>query len=221
MARANGTRLTSALPPRSSALARSWIHEVTSVSAGPPLGGLYLKPPSAGGLCDGVITIPSPGCSARPRLYTRIACEITGVGVNPSSRWRTVSTPSAARTSSAVPLGGAREGVRVLAQEQRPVDPPIAAVVADRPGDRQDVRLGERVVARRAPVPAGAEGDALPRVARIGTVRVIGVLQRREVDQDVDRGRLARQGMDRHRDSPSGVVDVRESRYEFTRRGSV
>jgi len=26
-------------------------------SAGPPLGGLYLKPPSAGGLCEGVTTI--------------------------------------------------------------------------------------------------------------------------------------------------------------------
>jgi hypothetical protein len=41
----------------------------TSVSAGPPLGGLYLKPPSSGGLCEGVITMPSaeplsavPGC---------------------------------------------------------------------------------------------------------------------------------------------------------------
>ena len=32
---------------------------VTSVSAGPPLVGLYLKPPSSGGLCDGVTTMPS------------------------------------------------------------------------------------------------------------------------------------------------------------------
>ena len=41
---------------------------VTSVSAGPPLGGLYLKPPSSGGLCEGVMTIPSARCAARPRL---------------------------------------------------------------------------------------------------------------------------------------------------------
>src|SRR5262249_10724124 len=43
-------------------------HSVTSVSAGPPLGGLYLKPPSSGGLCEGVTTIPSAKCSFRPRL---------------------------------------------------------------------------------------------------------------------------------------------------------
>ena len=54
---------------------------VTSVSAGPPWGGLYLKPPSSGGLCDGVITMPSASRSVRPRLCVRIACEITGVGV--------------------------------------------------------------------------------------------------------------------------------------------
>ena len=35
---------------------------MTAESAGPPFGGLYLKPPSSGGLCDGVITTPS----ARP-----------------------------------------------------------------------------------------------------------------------------------------------------------
>ena len=64
------------------------------------------------------------------------------------------------------PLRRAGEGVRVLAQEKRTVDRVRAAVVADRLGDRQDVRLGEGIVKRRAPVPAGAEGDALPRVGR-------------------------------------------------------
>ncbi len=34
-------------------LARFSIHLVAVVSAGPPLGGLYLKPPSSGGLWDG------------------------------------------------------------------------------------------------------------------------------------------------------------------------
>src|SRR5262245_22091728 len=53
-----GTRLTSAFLPRSSALARSSTQRVTSVSAGPPLGGLYLNPPSSAGCCDGVIQMP-------------------------------------------------------------------------------------------------------------------------------------------------------------------
>ena len=41
--------------------------EVIFVSAGPPSGGLYLKPPSSGGLCDGVTTIPSARPSPLPR----------------------------------------------------------------------------------------------------------------------------------------------------------
>ena len=42
---------TALLPLLSSSLARLCIQSVTSVSAGPPLGGLYLMPPSVGGLC--------------------------------------------------------------------------------------------------------------------------------------------------------------------------
>ena len=57
--RASGTRFTFAQSPRRISLARSAITPVASVSAGPPLGGLYLNPPSRGGLCDGVTTIPS------------------------------------------------------------------------------------------------------------------------------------------------------------------
>ena len=69
-------------PASSSSLASRSIHAVTSVSAGPPWGGLYLKPPSSGGLCDGVITMPSARARARRRgCGVRIACEITGVGV--------------------------------------------------------------------------------------------------------------------------------------------
>src|SRR5258708_2332381 len=45
--------------PRRSSLARFSIHPVAEVSAGPPLVGLYLMPPSSGGLCEGVITMPS------------------------------------------------------------------------------------------------------------------------------------------------------------------
>ena len=72
---------------------------------------------------------------------------MTGVGVTPSSRWMTVSTPLAASTSRAVRWAGPDRRVRVLAHVQRAVDALRAPVVADRLGDRQDVRLGERAVA--------------------------------------------------------------------------
>jgi hypothetical protein len=64
-------------------LASSWIQVVTSVSAGPPLGGLYLKPPSSGGLCDGVTTIPSARWRQLSfgRLAVMIAWDSDGVGV--------------------------------------------------------------------------------------------------------------------------------------------
>jgi hypothetical protein len=62
-------------------LARSWITEVISDAAGPPSGGLYLKPPSSGGLCEGVTTIPSAWAAGPPSLCTRIARESEGVGV--------------------------------------------------------------------------------------------------------------------------------------------
>src|SRR3989442_9648837 len=76
MAAANGTRLTPELPCRSNSFALSCTHPVTCVSAGPPFGGLYLKPPSCGGLCDGGTTMPSPerwtGGHARDRKSTRL-----------------------------------------------------------------------------------------------------------------------------------------------------
>ncbi len=74
-------RLTPASLFSMSSLVRFSISLVISVPAGPPLGGLYLKPPSCGGLCEGVMTTPSaagtPGC----RFQLSIAWEMTGVGV--------------------------------------------------------------------------------------------------------------------------------------------
>ncbi|KAF5046488.1 hypothetical protein DSECCO2_470270 [anaerobic digester metagenome] len=63
----NGTRRTPEVSA-SSALARFSIQPVTSVPAGPPWGGLYLMPPSSGGLWDGVMTSPSARPETRPRL---------------------------------------------------------------------------------------------------------------------------------------------------------
>ena len=65
---ASGTRRTPDIPAAMIALARSWIQPVASLLAGPPSGGLYLKPPSVGGLCEGVTTIPSASPPVRPRL---------------------------------------------------------------------------------------------------------------------------------------------------------
>lgn len=74
-------RRTSLSPAARIAFARSWIHCVTSESAGPPWVGLYLNPPSSGGLCDGVMTMPSASALVRPRLWVRMACDTAGVGV--------------------------------------------------------------------------------------------------------------------------------------------
>lgn len=51
-------------------------------TTGPPWGGLYLNPPSRGGLCEGVTTIPSASPPPDPsRLWARIARDTAGVGV--------------------------------------------------------------------------------------------------------------------------------------------
>ena len=113
-------------------------------------------------------------------------------GVKPSSRWITVSTPLAASTSSAVRCAGSGQRMRVLAHEQRPVDALFAPVVADRLRDRQDVRLGERAARASEPrwplVPkltccAGSSASGLRLEVR--------ALERRDVDQQLLRSRLA------------------------------
>ena len=79
---------------------------MASVSAGPPFGGLYLKPPSCGGLCEGVITMPSARPEARLWLWARIACDTAGVGVNPPAASTSVVTSFATRTSTQVCQAG-------------------------------------------------------------------------------------------------------------------
>src|SRR6516225_11303029 len=106
------------------------------------------------------MTIPSDRCCFRPRLYTKIAREMTGVGVTPSSRWMMVSTPLAARTSSAVRWAGA-DSVRVLAHVEGAIRGLAPAVVADRLGDGQDVGFRLRTAPRRASVSTGPEADQL------------------------------------------------------------
>ena len=104
----SGTRRTPLSPARSSSLARSAIQPVASVSAGPPFGGLYLKPPSRGGLCDGVTTMPS----ARPASVVPAVVRRGSRGRPPAwgctgrRRRPAPVTPLAASTSSAVAQAG-------------------------------------------------------------------------------------------------------------------
>src|SRR3954465_3388412 len=84
-ARENASRSTPSRLALISSLARAAITLVASVSAGPPCGGLYLKPPSYGGLWLGVTTIPSarPAPVVRPLLARMIAGDTAGVGGYP------------------------------------------------------------------------------------------------------------------------------------------
>ena len=76
-----------------------------SVPAGPPSGGLYLNPPSGGGLCEGVTTIPSAR-GPPEALCARIARDTAGVGVYPPRASTMTRTSLAASTSSALTCAG-------------------------------------------------------------------------------------------------------------------
>ena len=80
-----------------------------------------MMPPSSGGLCEGVITIPSARPEVRPRLYVRMACEITGVGV--ALRDQKVETPFAPSTSSAVSCAGSERACVSLPRKSGPLVP--------------------------------------------------------------------------------------------------
>ena len=124
-------------------MASSWIQRVTSVSAGPPLGGLYLKPPSSGGLCDGVTTIPS----ARPADATPVGAEDRvrdGGGRREAVRGIDPHVHAVGdQHLEGRPPGGLRERVRVPADEQRARVALRLPVAADRLGRGQDVGLVE------------------------------------------------------------------------------
>ena len=180
-------------------LASSWIQPVTSVSAGPPLGGLYLKPPSSGGLCDGVTTMPS----ARPRR----AAAVVGQDRVREGRRRDEAVAAVHQDVDAVrdedlerrARGRLREGVRVAAQEERPVDPQHPPVAGDGRAGGDDVGLVERALQRRAAVPGRPEGDPLGRDRRVGGVVEVGGEEAVDVDEDRRVGRQSGALADGHR----------------------
>lgn len=95
---------------------------VSPASAGPPVGGLYLKPPSAGGLCDGVTTIPSALASCA-RFQASTARDTAGVGVKPPPFWMNVVTPFAVNTSRAVRNAGSDRAWVSMPRNSGPVTP--------------------------------------------------------------------------------------------------
>ena len=168
------------MPPAMSSFARFAIQLVASESAGPPCGGLYLKPPSRGGLWLGVMTMPS-ATSPRghampfslPRLYVRIASDSAGVGTKSSNSSTSARTPFAASTSSAVLQRGRAQPVRVGADEQRAGDALLRAVLDDRLRDRGDVDLVER---RRRGSSRGARD--VPNTTRCSGIETSGLRRR-------------------------------------------
>ena len=71
--------------------------------------------------------------------------------------------------------------------------PAPRAVFANRLRDGEDVRLGERAVARRAAVAARAEGYQLAGIGQVGDAVVVLALEVSGIDQDLARRRLAGQ----------------------------
>ena len=101
---------------------------VTSLSAGPPCGGLYLKPPSSGGLCEGVTTMPS----ASPIFLSAIEIQ-NGVRNRGSGRVVAVGSDPYVNFVGRQHLQRAREGglgkrMRIDAEEERPVDSLLFAI---------------------------------------------------------------------------------------------
>ena len=182
-------------------MASSWIRPVTSVSAGPPFGGLYLKPPSSGGLCDGVTTIPSASVLAatavvdedRVRDDRRRRVAVGGVDPDVDA----VRGEHLERRLERRP----RQRMGVATDEQRPVGPLALAVAADRLGGGRDVRLVERAVERGAAMAGRPERDALGRDRRVGLDLEVRPDEAVDVDQHRGVGRLSGVLVDRHRAS--------------------
>ena len=176
--------LTPAFFARSNSFARFCTQSVTSVSAGPPLGGLYLKPPSSGGLCDGVMTMPSAKCSLRPRLYDED-------GAGDDRRWRYTVVFLNDRVNAirrqhfeCSALRRRRNGMRILPHVDRTVDGLPSTVIADCLRDRQNVRFIKGAMKRRSAVPAGPEAHQLIGVAYIGLRSKYSLFHARNIDQD-------------------------------------
>ena len=91
--------------------------------------------------------------------------------------------------------GGFRQGMGIHADEQRPRDTGLLAVLHQRLGHRQNVGFGEGAVQGAAAVTGGAEGDPLLRAAHVRLVEVVGADQTGNVGQIAKTSRLTGVGM--------------------------
>ena len=101
---------------------------------------------------------------------------------------------------------GLAQGVRVTADEQRSVDTLRRAVLDDRRGDGDDVRLVELTVQRSAAVARRSERDALSHVGRVRDDVVVGGDDIVDVDEVFWKGTCASSIM--HRDSVTRYVPL-------------
>ncbi len=206
-ARACGMRRTPFSSASRNVFATAWIESVTSRPAGPPCGGLYLKPPSRGGLCEGVTTMPSACVPTPPRLCLTMACEMAGVGVYALPAASTTSTPLAASTSSALVACGCRQRMRVDTHEQRAGDALTASVVAYGLRDGEHMPFVEREVKRRAAVARRPKGHPLGLHGGVGTFKKIRPHELVDVDEHASGRRLAgkRTDMSAHAETPDRI----------------
>ena len=199
-------RLTSRRPWRSSSLARSWMCFVVLGAAGPPEGGLYLKPPSAGGLCDGrdhhAVGEPgaAPAVVAEDRMRDDRGRRVAQASLDHHRR------PVAGKYLERGAQCRLGERVRVHADEERPGDPLRPAQLMDGLADGGDVIFVEAALERGAAMAGRAERHLVRRIRRVRLKRVIGRNQPRDVDEHREGRRLAGEGMCGHRNLPGNVA---------------
>ena len=132
------------------------------VSAGPPFGGLYLKPPSVGRIVrrrdDDAVRQPvlcGRGCRRGSRARS------PGVGVYSSPAAIITSTPLAASTSSALANAGADSACVSMPRNSGPAMPCCLRYSQIAWRDGEDVRFVEAALERAAAMARRAERHAL------------------------------------------------------------
>jgi hypothetical protein len=93
---------------------------------------------------------------------------------------------------------GSESACGIPAEIQRATDLVRAAIVADRLGDGEHVRFGERTAQRRSAMAARAEADALRDVFDVRCARVVGVEQQLHVHEQTFRSGLTGARIDCH-----------------------
>ena len=103
--------------------------------------------------------------------------------------------------------GGLGKRVRVATEKERAVNALGAAIIAHRLSDGVDMLFVEGMEQRRAPVPRGADRNALPRNLGVGKFRIIGAHERGDALKCFGRGQVSGIAMhNRHRPPPAKML---------------